>query len=197
MSQYAIRKGVPADVQKIAMIAFEAYRLCDDWAILWTDVRSEDWIDVQMDLVMQHFDSVHDIVLVAEDTKGEIVGFIYGRVLGKGMQGAAQRKPLAGRNMSVVDKISNADFIRSMLDKYGRILLPDKQGGGVGKALLSYVINEARHRGVNIAMAGDATLEAAGLYKKFGFVELTPPRMVEGIATPLVSASSANHTSSA
>lgn len=85
-------------------------------------------------------------------------------------------------------------------------VLPDKQGAGFGTALMNHIVKEARRSGNNIALAATegmlrvpvlyslqatdfrATLsstclstEAAGFYEKFGFIEVTPARMLDGV----------------
>jgi hypothetical protein len=117
-----IRNGSKADAGIIGTISFEAHSLCNDWSERCPNVKAQDWVEVQKDLVLQHFDSANDIVVVAEDDKGEVVGYVFGRVLGKGLPGAAKKKSLEGQNTVALGKMSNAGFINSLIDKYGKIL---------------------------------------------------------------------------
>lgn len=78
---------------------------------------------------------------------------------------------------------------------------PHYQGKGLGKRLLEALVDEARRRHLNIGVASaegpsfstgkrlgrltdfpltrsSGRLEAVGFYNKFGFVEVTPPRML-------------------
>ena len=121
MSQWTIRTASQSEAPKLASICFEAYKLGRDWSTLCPNVKSEDWIEVQTDLCLQHFHSEDDLVLVAEDNSGEVIGVIYGRSVGKGLPGVAKRKPLEGRNMTAVKSRSNAGFVYAMTDKYGKI----------------------------------------------------------------------------
>ncbi|KAJ9097726.1 hypothetical protein QFC21_004764 [Naganishia friedmannii] len=190
MSQLTIRNGLEADAERIGTISFEAHSLCKDWNQRCPNVEAHDWVEVQTDLVLQHFDSANDMVVVAEDGEGEVVGYVFGRVLGKGLPGAAKKRHLAGQNTVALGRMSNAGFINSLIDKYDRIIwirdfgvLPDRQGSGIGKALMAYIIDEANHRRVNIGLAG--ATEAVRLYEKLGFIEMIPPRFFEGSTIPM------------
>ncbi|KAJ9124008.1 hypothetical protein QFC22_000800 [Naganishia vaughanmartiniae] len=190
MFRSRIRNASEVDAKRIGAISFQAHSLCNDWSLRCPDVKAQDWVEVQTDLVLQHFGTMNDVVVVAEDENGEVVGYVFGRVLGKGLPGAAKKKPLAGQNTVELGKMSNASFIDSLVEKYDRILwirdfgvLPDKQGSGIGKALMAYVIDEAQRRKVNIGLAGAA--EAVRLYEKLGFEELVPARFFEGSTIPM------------
>lgn len=122
MSQMTIRSGSTADVERIGTISFEAHSLCRDWSARCPNVKAQDWVDVQKDLVLQHLGSANDVVIVAEDDKGGVVGYIYGRIVGKGLPGMAKKKTLEGQNTVELAKMSNAAFVDALIEKYGRVL---------------------------------------------------------------------------
>jgi len=121
MPQWKIRKAEEADAPKIARICYEAYSLCRDWPSLNLNVTAQEWIEASTNLCLQLFGSANDLVIVAEDEAGEIVGATYCRVLGKGLPGEAQRRPLEGRNLAAVAMNDNTAFVESLLGKYGKI----------------------------------------------------------------------------
>jgi len=116
-----IRSASEADARQLANVYYEAYRLTKSWSSIFPIVDTRKYIDVQTDLCLQYFGSTSDLVAVAEDEKGKVVGGTFGRVVTEENSGLAKPASLVGKNEAVVALMEHSDFIRGLLRKYNKV----------------------------------------------------------------------------
>lgn len=121
MQQRTVRNASKADAPHLANVFYEAYRLTESWSTIFPVVDENEYVDVQTDLCLEYFSSPTDLVIVAEDEEGTIVGGMFGRVLTEEKPDLETPASMAGKNMDVVSLMDSSDFINGLLRKYGKI----------------------------------------------------------------------------
>ncbi|MDO7907508.1 GNAT family N-acetyltransferase [Paenibacillus sp. JX-17] len=92
-----------------------------------------------------------DLGLVAEQKEGQVVGAITSRYFTEQQQGFG--------------------FVAEDIPEMGMALLPEYRGQGIGKALMSRLLEELRRQGVKqVSLSVDPNnIPAVSLYQRFGF----------------------------
>ncbi|KAJ9097727.1 hypothetical protein QFC21_004765 [Naganishia friedmannii] len=182
-SQFAIRKAVKHEVPQMATVLYQSYRRLSYWETCCSLVEEQDWVESQADVCLQYIGERNSLAFVAEGGEGEIIGTICGRFLNSTVPSATVNIPIAGIAVDEMQKMNNGSYQATLIEKYGDFLwisafavLPPNQGHGIGKALLACMMDEAKARRVNVALAGSQG--AKRFYERHGFVEDGPPRML-------------------
>lgn len=118
-TQSYVQAAVKEDAKQMAEVLYEGLRSAKYWTTIYPSVKREDWIEAQADYCLQHIDEFSSVASVIKDGKGNVTGMAYGRIIND--HGQPKCKPIVGRDDSEYQKIDNAAFHNSLVEKYGGV----------------------------------------------------------------------------
>jgi hypothetical protein len=115
-TQTFVQVAAKEDAKQMAEVLYEGLYTAKYWKTIYPSVKRDDWIDAQADYCLQHIDEPGSVACVVKDGTGNVSGMAYGRIINVDRQ--PKCRPIIGRDDSEYQKIDNAAFHSSLVEKY-------------------------------------------------------------------------------